>query len=179
MPERIGPDGEVLTPLDEDAVVAAAAPASAPARRSRSPSLHAYRDPTHERRAAAAIASALPDLPVVLSSDVCPEYREISATSTTVVNAILLPRIAPYLTRLGTRLADIGLPCGLHLMTSSGGIVTWATAKRTPVHLVESGPAAGVIGAAFVAETLRRPGPDPSAAGARHRRHDGKGVADR
>jgi len=91
-------------------------------------------------------------MPVVLSSDVCPEYREYPRTSTTVVNAVLLPRVGPYIARLESRLTETGFNCGLHLMTSSGGIVASSAAKRLPVHLVESGPAAGVIGAAFVAQ---------------------------
>ena len=158
VPERIAADGAVLTPLDEAAVAAAAcrlrdqgAEAIAVA------FLHAYRDPTHERRAAAVIAAAVPGLPVVLSSDVCPEYREYPRTSTTVVNAVLVPKVGPYIARLEQRLAALGLGSGLHLMTSSGGIIAAATARALPVHLVESGPAAGVIGAAFVAGRLARP----------------------
>ena len=159
VPERIGPDGAVLTPLDEAAVEQAArhlveqgAEAIAVA------FLHAYRDPTHERRARDAILRAAPGTPVVLSSDVCPEYREYPRTSTTVVNAVLQPRVGPYIARLEQRLAEQGLGAALHLMTSSGGIIGAETAKATPVHLVESGPAAGVIGAAFVAERLVQPG---------------------
>ncbi len=117
--------------------------------------LHSYRDPAHERRAAEIIAEVVPGIPVVQSAEVCPEFREYPRTSTAVINAVLAPKIAPYLARLEQRLVALGLQCGLHLMTSSGGIMTSATAKRLPVHLVESGPAAGVIGAAFVAETIR------------------------
>jgi len=156
--ERIGPDGEVIVPLDERGVVDAA-------RRLRDAAveaiaiafLHAYRDPTHEHRADALIREALPGLPVILSSDVCPEYREYPRTSTTVVNAVLVPRIGPYIARLEQRLAAAGLRCGLHLMTSSGGIMASGIAHQFRVHLVESGPAAGVIGAAFVAEMTSWP----------------------
>ncbi|MEO8738233.1 MAG: hydantoinase/oxoprolinase family protein [Casimicrobiaceae bacterium] len=151
--ERIGPDGEVLVALDEDDVGAAALQlAAAGVEAIAIAFLHAYRDPAHERRAATAIRRVLPQMPVILSSDVCPEYREYPRTSTTVVNAVLLPRVGPYIGRLETRLAELGLTCGLHLMTSSGGIVASSTAKLLPVQLVESGPAAGVIGAAFVAD---------------------------
>ena len=150
--ERIGPDGEVLVALDEaDLAAAATKLAAAGVEAIAIAFLHSYRDPAHERRAAQVIHSVLPQMPVVLSSDVCPEYREYPRTSTTVVNAVLLPRVGPYVARLESRLADTGLECGLHLMTSSGGIVASSAAKRFPVHLVESGPAAGVIGAAFVA----------------------------
>ena len=153
VPERIGPDGEVLTPLDEDAVrragrqlVADGVEAIAVA------FLHSYKDPADERRAGEILAEVCNGIPIVLSSDVSPEYREYPRTSTAVVNTVLLPRVGPYVARLEERLEEGGVTSGLHLMTSAGGIITAATAKRLPVHLVESGPAAGVIGAAFVAQ---------------------------
>ena len=152
VPERIGPDGEVIVPLDEDAVravarelVAAGVEAIAVA------FLHAYRDPTHERRAGHILAQECGALPIVLSSDISPEYREYPRTSTTVVNAVLLPRVGPYIARLEQRLETRGIRSGLHFMTSAGGIIAAGVARRQPVHLVESGPAAGVIGATFVA----------------------------
>lgn len=155
VPERIDARGEVLVPLDERAVEEAARRLVGEGVESIAVAfLHSYRDPTHEKRAAAAIERAIPGLPVVLSSEVCPEYREYPRTSTAVVNAVLMPTVAPYLSRLEVRLREMNLGAGLHLMTSSGGIISSATAKRLPVHLVESGPAAGVIGAAFVAQKL-------------------------
>lgn len=159
VPERIDADGTVLVPLDEAAVADAARQlVNGGAEAITIAFLHAYRDPTHERRAAAVIAQALPGVPVILSSVVCPEYREYPRTSTAVVNAVLLPRVGPYIARLEDRLAQQGLTAGLHLMTSSGGIIAADIAKSLPVHLVESGPAAGVIGAAFVGERLSTPG---------------------
>ncbi len=156
--ERIGPDGEIIVALDEADVAAAARRLQAAGVEAIAVAfLHSYRDPTHERRAAAVIREACPGLPVVLSSDVCPEYREYPRTSTTVVNAVLLPRVGPYIARLEERLAAAGLRNGLHLMTSSGGITASNVARQFPVHLVESGPAAGVIGAAFVAQMTSRP----------------------
>lgn len=158
VPERQGPDGEVLTALDEAAVAAAADRlVAAGAEAIAIAFLHAYRNPEHERRAAAVVSARHPDVPVILSSDVCPEYREYPRTSTTVVNAVLIPKVAPYLQRLDGRLEERGVEPSLHLMTSSGGIVTSGMAKRLPVTLVESGPAAGVIGAAFVAGALSDP----------------------
>jgi N-methylhydantoinase A len=154
--ERMGPDGQVIIPLDEADVAAAARRLIADGAEAITIAfLHSYRDPAHERKAGEIISSIAPDLPVVLSSDVCPEYREYPRTSTAVVNAVLAPRVAPYLSRLEERLRDEGVVNDLHLMTSSGGIITSGVAKRLPVHLVESGPAAGVIGAAFVAGTLK------------------------
>jgi N-methylhydantoinase A len=152
VPARIGSEGEELVPLDEeilrqrarffrDEKVEAIAVAF----------LHSYLNPSHERRAAEILAEECPDIPVVLSSDVCSEYREYPRTSTTVVNTVLVPRVAPYVERLESRLDERGIKSGLHLMTSSGGIMAAATTKHQPVHLIESGPAGGVIGAAFVA----------------------------
>ncbi len=152
VPARMGPDGEEIVPLDEEVLrrraqffrdqgVEAIAVAF----------LHSYLNPAHESRAAAILAEECPDIPIILSSDVCPEYREYPRTSTTVVNTVLVPRVAPYLRRLEDRLARRGVKSGLHLMTSSGGIMAAAATKHQPIHLIESGPAAGVIGAAFVA----------------------------
>ncbi|MBM3525645.1 MAG: hydantoinase/oxoprolinase family protein, partial [Alphaproteobacteria bacterium] len=153
VPERIGPDGEVLTPLDEDAVRLAARKLEAEGVQAIAVAfLHSYRDPAHERRAGAIVADECPGLPVVLSSDVCPEYREYPRTSTTVVNAVLMPSVGAYVDRLETRLGAAGIAAGLHLMTSGGGIITGATARRFPVQLIESGPAAGVIAAAFIGQ---------------------------
>lgn len=153
VPGRIGPEGEEIVPLDEDVlrqrarffqeqgveVIAVAF-------------LHSYLNPSHEIRAGRILAEECPDIPIVLSSDVAPEYREYPRTSTTVVNAVLVPRVEPYLARLEERLAQRGIRSELYLMTSAGGIMTAATTKHQPVQLIESGPAAGVIGAAFVAQ---------------------------
>jgi len=153
VPERIDAEGTVLVPLDEEAVRALAKRFAAEGVEAIAVALlHAYKDPTHERRCGEIIAQALPQMPVVLSSDISPEYREYPRTSTAVVNAVLLPRVGPYVARLEERLEERGIASGLHLMSSSGGIIAANVAKRQPVHLVESGPAAGVIGAAFVAQ---------------------------
>ena len=153
VPARIGPGGEENVPLDEAVLrrrarffqeqgVEAIAVAF----------LHSYLNPSHENRAAQILAEECPDIPVVLSSDIAPEYREYPRTSTTVVNAVLVPRVEPYLERLERRLEERGIHSELHLMTSAGGIMAAATTKHQPVQLIESGPAAGVIGAAFVAQ---------------------------
>ncbi len=153
VPERILPDGSVRVPLDQDALREVARQFRAEGVEAIVVAfLHSYRDPTHERLAGRILAEECGDLPIILSSDVCPEFREYPRTSTAVVNAVLLPRVTPYLARLEIRLAEKGIKPPLHLMISAGGIMAAATAKRQPVHLVESGPAAGVIGAAFIAE---------------------------
>lgn len=152
VPERIGPDGDIIVPLDEQAVRAAARALKQEGVEAVVVAfLHSYRDPANERRARALVLEEFPEAAVVLSSDVCPEYREYPRTSTAAVNAVLVPRVSPYISNLENRLAARGMAAGLHLMTSSGGIVAADTAKRLPVTLVESGPAAGVIGATHVA----------------------------
>jgi len=152
VPERIDGDAVVLVPLDEEAVRAAARELAAAGVEAIAVAfLHSYKDPAHERRCQEILAEEVPGIPVVLSSHISPEYREYPRTSTAVVNAVLQPRIGPYIGRLEDRLEAIGVGSGLHLMSSSGGIIAANVAKRHPVHLVESGPAAGVIGAAFIA----------------------------
>ena len=152
VPQRTGPDGETIVPLDEASVKAVArffveekVEAVAVAL------LHAYKNPEPERRIAEILKEECPELPVVLSSEISPEYREYPRTSTTVVNTVLLPKVGPYIARLEEKLKARGINSGLHLMSSSGGIIGANIAKRQPVQMVESGPAAGVIGAAFVA----------------------------
>ena len=153
VPERVDSEGKVLVPLDEDAVRRSA-------RRLRREKveaivicfLHSYRNPAHERRAARIIQREFPDLLLCTSSEVCPEYREYTRASTAAINAVLLPGVGNYVRRLEDRLRRKQLHSGLYLMTSGGGIIASETAKKQPVQLIESGPAAGVIAATFVAE---------------------------
>jgi N-methylhydantoinase A len=112
--------------------------------------LHAYADATHERALHEALREAMPDVDIVLSSDVFPEIREYERTATTVVEAYLRPRVAHYLVRLATRLAERGLPAP-GVMTSSGGMRSASEAARNAAQLALSGPAGGVVGAAAVA----------------------------
>jgi len=150
--ERTGPDGETITPLDEQSVRSVAKFFAAEEVEAVAVALlHAYKNPNSERRIEQILSEECPQIPVVLSSDISPEYREYPRTSTTVVNTVLLPRVGPYIANLEEKLHLRGINSGLHLMSSSGGIIAANVAKRQPVQMVESGPAAGVIGAAFVA----------------------------
>ena len=152
VPQRNGPDGEVVVPLDETAVRQVAKTFRNEAVESIAVALlHSYKNPDAERQIRNILAEECPDLPVVLSSDISPEYREYPRTSTTVVNTVLLPRVGPYIARLEEKLQELGIKSDLYLMSSSGGIIAANIAKLQPVQMVESGPAAGVIGAAFVA----------------------------
>lgn len=152
IPERIGPEGEVIRPLDEAAVRRAARQLQNDGVEAIVVAfLHSYRNPSHEQAAGRILAEECPNIPIVVSSDVCPEFREYPRTSTAVVNGVLIPRVAPYIQRLSEGFDERGVHRQLHLMTSSGGIIAGEVAKKHPVRLVESGPAAGVIGATFVA----------------------------
>ena len=152
VPERLDNEGNVLLPLDVDAV-RALVPCL---QRERVESvavgfLHAFVNPAHERRARDILAEALPDIPVSLSSEVSPEMREWERFSTTVANAYVQPLMARYLRELADGLRGIGVTGPVFLMLSGGGLTTIETACRFPIRLVESGPAGGAIFSATIA----------------------------
>ena len=152
VPERIAADGAVLRPLEATGARAAIAALLAEGVEAIAISLlHAYRNPAHEGALARLVAEAAPGLPVSCSSEVVPEIREYERTSTTAANVYVMPLMSRYLDDLERKLADMGIPGGFYIMLSSGGIATPATAKRVPVRLVESGPAAGALAAARAA----------------------------
>ncbi len=150
--ERIAADGQVLVPMDEAAVVAAAEGFAAEGVTSVAICfLNAWRDAGHEKAAKAAIRRVMPDVYLSVSSEVLPEFREFDRFSTTVVNAFVGPRMAHYLDRLLARVRDTGITAEPYTVHSNGGLMSVATAAATPVRTCLSGPAAGVIGAAVVA----------------------------
>lgn len=116
--------------------------------------LHSYRNPVHEEAVASFLARELPGIYVSLSSVVLPEIREFERTSTTVVNAYVQPAVKEYLDRLVNGLADRGLNCPLLVMQSNGGVVSPQAAATRPIHIIESGPAAGVMGAMTIARQI-------------------------
>ena len=145
--ERIAPEGIVL-PLDDAAVsevverVRAMAPEVVVICL-----LHAHADPRHERRLGQALRSALPDVDVVLSSDVFPEIREYERAATAAAEGYLRPGVARYLQRLTARAAESRVPAP-GVMTSGGGMRSVSEAARSAASLALSGPAGGVVGAA-------------------------------
>ncbi len=148
--ERIGAHGEVILPLDTAdlraklEVLQAAGVASIAIM-----FLHAYADPAHEQSAARAIAGWAPGLPVTASHEVAPEMREFERVSTTVASAYVKPLAARYLAGLSDGLAALGITAPLLLMLSNGGLTHVAEVVRNPVQMLESGPAAGALAAAF------------------------------
>lgn len=148
--ERLAPDGTVEIPLDAASVRAAADALVAQGVESVAICfLHAYANPAHEQEAARLIAERHPGLILSLSSDVAPQIREFDRTSTTVANAYVKPLAEKYLNRLSGDLAALGITAPLFMMLSNGGLTHVDEAKRVPMQLLESGPAAGALSAAF------------------------------
>ena len=152
VPERMASDGSVLMDMDE----AALKDLIPVLKREKIEALaicflHSYVNADHERRARDILAVALPDTPITLSSDVCPEIREYDRMSTTCANAYVQPLMAGYLQRLADDLKALGVNGPLLLMMSSGGVTTVETAMANPIRLVESGPAGGAILAQHIA----------------------------
>ena len=147
--ERVFSDGSVQIPIDAEEVRAKLAELQAAGVEAIAVSLlHSYQNPEPERQVGAILEAAAPDLVFSLSSDVVPEIREYERTSTTIANVYARPVVAEYLDRLANSLIDLGITAPLYVMISSGGLSTIETARRFPIRLVESGPAAGALAAA-------------------------------
>ncbi len=152
VPERLDNEGNVLLPLDTGAVRALVPTLRREGVESIAVGLlHAFVNPTHERRIRDILAEELPDIPVSLSSDVSPEMREWERFSTTVANAYVQPLMARYLRRLADEMRTISITGPVFMMLSGGGVTTIDTACRFPIRLVESGPAGGAIFSATIA----------------------------
>jgi N-methylhydantoinase A len=148
--ERIDASGAVRAPLDEQQLLAAARELVQHGVESLAVVfLHAYLNPLHEQRALALLAAEFPGLHVTASHEVAPEIREFERASTAVANAYVKPLAARYLDALAERVRALGIDAELALMISSGGLTHRAQAKRVPVQMLESGPAAGALAAAF------------------------------
>lgn len=153
VPERLDARGEVLRPVDLDAVAALVPELEARGVESVAVGLlHSYVNPDHEQRIGELLRQALPGVSITLSSDVCPEIREYERLSTACANAYVKPLMGRYLGSLERKLEALGIDCPVLLMTSGGGLTTLATAAQFPIRLVESGPAGGAMLAARVAE---------------------------
>ncbi len=145
-PERIGPDGRVEQPLAADALLAEVEKLRAAGVASLAIAfLHAYANDAHEVQARAAIHARYPGLFVSLSSEVAPQIREYERTSTTVANAYIKPLAESYLDRMSGEIAKLGITAPLFMMLSNGGLTHIEEAKRVPIQLLESGPAAGAL----------------------------------
>ena len=156
--EKLRPDGSVAVPLDP----ASLNPVIALLRTENVVSvaiclLHSYANPAHERDVARIVRDALPDIAISVSSDILPEIKEYPRTSTTVINAYVQPVVRAYITALDARLRGLGIEAPLQLMQSNGGLASASFAAESPAHIIESGPAAGVVGGAALARRLDEP----------------------
>lgn len=147
--ERIDRNGQVVTALDEAAVIEGverllAQDVSAIA----VCFLFSFANPDHENAAAELIRARWPDLPVSLSSVVDPQLREFERTLTTLVDAYLKPGVANYVRRLEAAAAELGIRCPIEIARSRGAVADIQTVTQTPIELALSGPAAAVAGAA-------------------------------
>jgi N-methylhydantoinase A/oxoprolinase/acetone carboxylase beta subunit len=150
--ERLHATGAVLQPLDEASVrQAVQSLLDADCESIAVCLLHSYANPAHERAVAKIVAEMAPQVCVTISSDVLPEMKEYERTSTTTLNAYAKPVTSRYLTRLEERVRNQGFRGQLLMMQSSGGINSVAFAREFPVQIIESGPAAGTLGAAHFA----------------------------
>jgi N-methylhydantoinase A len=153
VPERIAPPGgEVIVPLDEQAVREAAGKLrDAGVEAIAVCFLFSYIDPVHERRAAEIVREEMPDAFVTTSVGITPQFREFERFTTTCMNAFIGPGTGRYLTGLSDGLEREGVGADLLVMRSNGGVASVGEAAERPVTLMLSGPAAGVLGARWAA----------------------------
>lgn len=156
---RIGADGTELTPLDEDAVRAAVRLAGERGHGAIAVAfLFSYANPAHELRAREIVRDELgPDFTVSLSHEAAKEWREYERTSSAVLESYTGPIVRRYLSDLEVRLRQEGLRVPLHVMQSSGGILTADSARRRPLQTLLSGPVGGAIAAAELSRVSDRP----------------------
>ncbi len=149
--ERIGSKGEVVTPLDEESVRAAARALAAEGVQAIAVCyLFSFQNPAHEQRTREILAAEFPDLMVSISSEVDPAFREYERTVVTAFDAYMKPVIDRYMEQIEGGLSDAGIASPLQVMQSRGGLSVSAVARKRPVRLFMSGPAAGVIGGTIV-----------------------------
>lgn len=150
--ERIRTDGKVSTALDLDQVRAATDDliAACDIEAIAVCFLNSYANPAHEQLVLDLLASEYPQLRVSGSADVFPYVREYERWTTTTMNAYVQPVVDRYIARIEAQLQQGGFDGRFYIMTSSGGMVTAATARRYPIRLLESGPAAGALMSAQV-----------------------------
>ncbi len=156
--ERVNYRGEELEPLNEDDVCQAAEFFEKERIEAIAVCfLHAYANPDHEARCGQLLRELLPDVPVTLSHEITQEWREYERTNTTVLNAYVQPIAVQYLDTLEEDLHKMGMGPVAHIMQSNGGIASFEVARRAPIRTCESGPVAGVIGAAVIGDLLGEP----------------------
>ncbi len=157
--ERVTFKGEEFTPLNQDDVRVAVEKLKAEGVEAIAVCfLHSYADPSHEIECGQIISRSAPGIPLTLSHQITQEWREYERTSTAVLNSYVHPIAKTYLDNLEGDLTGMGMDGHtLHVMQSNGGSATFEAGKSAPINLVESGPVAGVIGAATIGEMIGEP----------------------
>ncbi len=150
--ERVLHNGEVYVQLDEARAVAAIQAAKAAGASAVAVCLlHAYANPSHERRLLQLLHDVFPEAEVSLSSEILPEFKEYERMSTTVANAYVMPIVRRYVDALEQRALELRINGGIHIMQSNGGLMTARSAGEQSVRTILSGPAAGALGAVWLA----------------------------
>ena len=153
--ERMDSQGKVLLALDEDQVRAAVADAVAQGAQAIAILfLHSYRNPAHEQRVKAIIEASHPQLFVTASHELSQEYREFERTSTAAANAYVGPRVRRYLGEMGEHLEAAGFDGDFLIVQSTGGLFGVEEAQSACIRMLESGPAAGVIGTKALCDSI-------------------------
>lgn len=155
--ERLSWDGSVIEPLNEDDLLAVAETVKAQG----VPAiaicfLHAFTNPAHERRAKEVLSRALPGVSISLSSDIAREWREYERASSVVMDAYVAPVVELYLKTLRAELSQAGMDKTIHVMRSSGGVMTDRIARDQPISTLLSGPVGGAIGCVQLAKDTGR-----------------------
>jgi N-methylhydantoinase A len=153
--ERINARGEVVRPLDPAGVERVLDRLLAEGIETLAVCLiNSYANPVHEQQIKEIVARRAPGLPLCISAEVLPEIKEYERTSTTVINAYVMPVVQRYLATLRKGLEEIEVGAPLLIMQSNGGLMTADAASRMPMHIIESGPAAGVVGSQALARRM-------------------------
>jgi N-methylhydantoinase A len=149
--ERVGYKGDVMKPLDESSVRAAADEIKAQGVTAVAVCfLHSYANPTHEARCAEMLEELLPGVLVTPSHAITQEWREYERTSAAVLNSYVRPVASNYLDALFQDLRKLEMPGSLNVMKSNGGMASIGFAKEQPIHMIESGPVGGVVGSVAI-----------------------------
>ena len=152
IPERVNARGAIVRPLDVAKATELIEDLCSSGIEALTISLmHAYANPEHERALRDIVAKRFPEIPVSLSSDILPEFREYDRAITTVMNDYVRPIMKRYLSRIEDRLKDEHVKARLHIVRSDGGLMSATAASERPVHTVLSGPAGGVTSTVMIA----------------------------
>ena len=153
--ERIGAEGEIIRPLDTDSVIAAIDKLVSYGVESVGVCLiNSPHNTTHEQKIGQIVRERAPHLLVSLSTDVMCMLKEAERSSEVTVNAYVMPLVTNYLKSLTNALSNVGMNSPIYIMQSSGGMTTAEASMEKPIEIIEAGPAAGVVGAHYLASEL-------------------------